>query len=122
MINDQAFIIDNVSADDNDLEIRVPYDTNSILEDYSTNPQEVKDMSIVWNIVPAKKQKFLYIAFNSETPGLKRVNLFVDTPVQNFTIPLIFKIKPKTLLFDKELYDLGIVTNPKVRFLFEYKY
>ena len=110
----KAWNIENVAADDEDLEIRVPWDANSILEDVSKPAEEIKDMSIVWNIASQKKQKFLYIGYSSETPGLKRVNLFIDTPVQNFTIPLLFLVKPKTLVLDKELYDLGVVINPKV--------
>ena len=103
-----------MAADDEDLEIRVPWDVNTILEDVNKPAEEIKDMSVVWNIAPQKKQKFLYIGYSSETVGLKRVNLFIDTPLQNFTIPLVFMVKPKTLVLDKELYDLGVVINPKV--------
>jgi len=112
----KAFQIENVAVDDEELDFRVPWGVNNMIDDETdTDPsQEAKKMSKIWDIAPGKKQKFLAIRYKSETVGLKKINLFIDTKLQNFTIPLIFKVKPRTLILDKELYDLGIVTNPKI--------
>jgi len=105
-----------VEIDDEELDFRVPVDVNDIIDDETDNDaaQEAKKMSKIWDIAPQKQQKFLALRYKSETVGLKKINLFIDTKLQNFTIPLIFKVKPRTLILDKELYDLGVVTNPKI--------
>ena len=83
-------------------------------KDNESKVRENKDMSVIWDIGPKKKQKFLHIGYKPETPGVKKITLFIETEVQNFTLPLLFKVKPKTLILNKELYDLGIVTNANV--------
>lgn len=92
-------------------------DVNTIIDEQVPEKQanEAKYMSVIWDIGSQKKQKFLHVAYKPQTLGLKRMNLFIETGVQNFTVPLNFKVKPRTLILNKELYDLGMVTNTKVK-------
>ena len=97
----------------------MPWDVNTILEENKDEQPvistEAKDMSVIWDINSNKKQKFLYISYVPKTPGLKKLTVYVETGVQNFTVPIVFKVKDKAVTLHKEIYDLGVVTNPRVK-------
>jgi len=106
----------SVNADP-ELEIRVPWDVNDIIEEREQGSKivETRDMSIKWNIGPQEKKKFLVVSYTAREIGLYTFKLFVDTEVQNFTIPFYFKVAHASLKFNKEIYDLGVVTDTMVR-------
>lgn len=95
----------------------MPWDVNTILEENKDDQPvtEPKDLSVIWDINPNKKQKFLYISYVPKAPGIKKMVIYIETGVQNFTLPVVFKVKNKAMALNKEIYDLGVVTNPRVK-------
>ena len=67
-----------------------------------------------WKIPNKTEKKFINVFFEATQPGLIIQNMIVQTDRVNFTLPFCFNVRIYNLLFDRDVYDLGVIVENEV--------
>jgi hypothetical protein len=96
------------------MKIKVPLGVQDII-DARENPDIKKSASSLWSMEPQKTKKFLHLTYKAESAGFSTQNVYIVANSFYITIPITFRIKSPGLMFNRGIYNLGVMTDRYVK-------